>query len=130
MTVLAYGYMVLSWGGYSFVINLLPIYCLAAILFGRLNARLYIAFAPLVVIGTVMAASVPVRCRLETTRYSNGPHNCSLRPALPHDRTTTCLTRIRIRLPCAQPRRTVPAVLTDRPVAHLAPCRWWASTRC
>lgn len=53
--VLAYLYMVMSWGGYSFVINLLPIYCLACIVTGRLSARLYVAFAPLVVLGTLMA---------------------------------------------------------------------------
>eukprot|EP00197_Chlamydomonas_leiostraca_P007871 CAMPEP_0202860940 /NCGR_PEP_ID=MMETSP1391-20130828/2496_1 /ASSEMBLY_ACC=CAM_ASM_000867 /TAXON_ID=1034604 /ORGANISM="Chlamydomonas leiostraca, Strain SAG 11-49" /LENGTH=750 /DNA_ID=CAMNT_0049540229 /DNA_START=40 /DNA_END=2292 /DNA_ORIENTATION=+ len=58
--VAAYGYMVLSWGGYSFVINLLPIYCLVAIVTGRLTSRLYVAFAPLIVIGTLLAASIPV----------------------------------------------------------------------
>jgi len=47
--------MVMSWGGYSFVINLLPIYCLASIFTGRLSSRLYIAFAPLVIMGTLMA---------------------------------------------------------------------------
>nr|ADB65765.1 oligosaccharyl transferase [Dunaliella salina] len=58
--VLGYLYMVMSWGGYSFVINLLPIYCLACIFTGRLSPRLYIAFAPLVVMGTLVAASIPV----------------------------------------------------------------------
>ena len=53
--VLGYLYMVMSWGGYSFVINLLPIYCLASIFTGRLSSRLYIAFAPLVIMGTLMA---------------------------------------------------------------------------
>jgi dolichyl-diphosphooligosaccharide--protein glycosyltransferase len=55
MLVLGYLYMVMSWGGYSFIINLLPIYCLACIVTGRLSSRLYVAFAPLVVIGTLMA---------------------------------------------------------------------------
>jgi len=59
-TLLAYAYMVLSWGGYSFVINLLPIYALVAIACGRLSGRLYVAFAPLAVIGTLVALSVPV----------------------------------------------------------------------
>jgi len=58
--VLGYLYMVMSWGGYSFVINLLPIYCLASIFTGRLSPRLYVAFAPLVVMGTLVAASIPV----------------------------------------------------------------------
>lgn len=59
-TILAYGYMVLSWGGYSFIINLLPLFCLACIATGRLNSRLYAAFSPLVVVGTLLAASIPV----------------------------------------------------------------------
>ena len=56
----AYGYMVLSWGGYTFIINLIPIHCLVSIAAGRLTGRLYIAYAPLVVFGTLMAASIPV----------------------------------------------------------------------
>eukprot|EP00201_Polytomella_parva_P016977 CAMPEP_0175052352 /NCGR_PEP_ID=MMETSP0052_2-20121109/8314_1 /TAXON_ID=51329 ORGANISM="Polytomella parva, Strain SAG 63-3" /NCGR_SAMPLE_ID=MMETSP0052_2 /ASSEMBLY_ACC=CAM_ASM_000194 /LENGTH=334 /DNA_ID=CAMNT_0016316751 /DNA_START=337 /DNA_END=1337 /DNA_ORIENTATION=- len=57
---LAYLYMVMSWGGYSFVINLIPLYALVMIVFGRMSARLYIAFAPLVAIGTLCACSIPV----------------------------------------------------------------------
>ena len=46
---------VASWGGYSFIINLLPIHCLASIFTGRLTAKLYIAYAPLIVLGTIEA---------------------------------------------------------------------------
>ena len=46
---------VASWGGYSFIINLLPIHCLASIFTGRLTAKLYIAYAPLIVLGTLEA---------------------------------------------------------------------------
>ncbi|KXZ54149.1 hypothetical protein GPECTOR_5g248 [Gonium pectorale] len=60
LTVASYGYMVMSWGGYSFIINLLPLYCLACIFFGRLNGRLYVAFAPLIAIGTAISCSIPV----------------------------------------------------------------------
>ena len=48
---------VASWGGYSFIINLLPIHCLACIFTGRLSARLYVAYAPLIVIGTLVAGA-------------------------------------------------------------------------
>ena len=51
---------VASWGGYSFIINLLPIHCLACILLGRMNSKLYIAYAPFIVLGTIEAASIPV----------------------------------------------------------------------
>ncbi|KAL6746882.1 oligosaccharyl transferase [Haematococcus lacustris] len=60
LLVVGYGYMVMSWGGYSFIINLLPIYCLVCVVSGRLTPRLYVAFAPLVVVGTLLSASVPV----------------------------------------------------------------------
>jgi dolichyl-diphosphooligosaccharide---protein glycosyltransferase len=56
----AYFYMALSWGGYTFIINLLPIYCLVSVFSGRLTSRLYVAFAPIVAIGTLLAASIPV----------------------------------------------------------------------
>ena len=54
---------VASWGGYSFIINLLPIHCLASIFTGRLTAKLYIAYAPLIVLGTIEAgAGRPAVC--------------------------------------------------------------------
>jgi dolichyl-diphosphooligosaccharide--protein glycosyltransferase len=59
-SVAAYFYMVLSWGGYSFVINLIPIYALACLATGRMTGRLYGAFAPLVSAGTLLACSIPV----------------------------------------------------------------------
>lgn len=48
LNVLAYFYMVMSWGGYSFIINLIPIHCLGCIFVGKLTPRLYVAYAPLV----------------------------------------------------------------------------------
>lgn len=57
---LSYLYMVASWGGYTFIINLLPIHCLACVASGRLTPRLYVAYAPLIAIGTLEAASIPV----------------------------------------------------------------------
>ncbi|KAL6221085.1 hypothetical protein ACLB2K_008837 [Fragaria x ananassa] len=57
---LAYFYMVCSWGGYTFIINLIPMHVLMCIVTGRYSSRLYIAYAPLVVLGTLLAALVPV----------------------------------------------------------------------
>ena len=50
----------MSWGAYTFIINLIPIHCLATIFTGRMNPRIYVAFAPLVVMGTLLSASIPV----------------------------------------------------------------------
>ncbi|GLT48526.1 hypothetical protein SLA2020_221460 [Shorea laevis] len=60
LNALAYFYMVCSWGGYTFIINLIPMHVLLCIVTGRYSPRLYIAYAPLVVLGTVLAALVPV----------------------------------------------------------------------
>ncbi|MBA0868319.1 hypothetical protein Goshw_011650 [Gossypium schwendimanii] len=65
---IAYFYMVVdylffqvcSWGGYTFIINLIPMHVLLCIVTGRFSSRLYIAYAPLVVLGTLLAALVPV----------------------------------------------------------------------
>nr|APR64185.1 hypothetical protein [Populus tomentosa] len=60
LNALAYFYMVCSWGGYTFIINLIPMHVLLCIVTGRFSSRLYIAYAPLVVLGTLLAALVPV----------------------------------------------------------------------
>ncbi|MBA0568015.1 hypothetical protein Golob_005540 [Gossypium lobatum] len=53
-------FQVCSWGGYTFIINLIPMHVLLCIVTGRFSSRLYIAYAPLVVLGTLLAALVPV----------------------------------------------------------------------
>ncbi|KAL8489729.1 hypothetical protein ACS0TY_025084 [Phlomoides rotata] len=60
LNAIAYFYMVCSWGGYTFIINLIPMHALLCIVTGRYSARLYIAYAPLVILGTLFAALVPV----------------------------------------------------------------------
>ncbi|XP_062149477.1 dolichyl-diphosphooligosaccharide--protein glycosyltransferase subunit STT3A-like isoform X2 [Alnus glutinosa] len=60
LNAIAYFYMVCSWGGYTFIINLISMHVLMCIVTGRLSSRLYIAYAPLVVLGTLLAALVPV----------------------------------------------------------------------
>ncbi|WOH08930.1 hypothetical protein DCAR_0728381 [Daucus carota subsp. sativus] len=60
LNAIAYFYMVCSWGGYTFIINLIPMHALLCIVTGRYSSRLYIAYCPLVVLGTLLAALVPV----------------------------------------------------------------------
>ncbi|KAH9611638.1 hypothetical protein KSS87_012916 [Heliosperma pusillum] len=60
LNAMAYFYMVCSWGGYTFIINLIPMHVLLCIVTGRYSHRLYIAYAPLIVLGTLLAALVPV----------------------------------------------------------------------
>lgn len=66
-----YLYMVASWGGYSFIVNLLPIHCLACVVFGRASARLYVAYAPFVLLGALAASECrpqPLPCFWVATR--------------------------------------------------------------
>ncbi|GJV40000.1 dolichyl-diphosphooligosaccharide--protein glycosyltransferase subunit STT3A [Tanacetum coccineum] len=44
---ISYFYMVCSWGGYTFIINLIPMHVLLCIVTGRYSSRLYIAYAVL-----------------------------------------------------------------------------------
>ncbi|EXB59788.1 Dolichyl-diphosphooligosaccharide--protein glycosyltransferase subunit STT3 [Morus notabilis] len=60
LNAIAYFYMVCSWGGYTFIINLIPMHVLLCIVTGRYSSRLYVAYAPLVVLGTLLASLVPV----------------------------------------------------------------------
>ncbi|GMH03330.1 hypothetical protein Nepgr_005169 [Nepenthes gracilis] len=60
LNAISYFYMVCSWGGYTFIINLIPMHVLLCIITGRYSSRLYVAYAPLVVLGTLLAALVPV----------------------------------------------------------------------
>ncbi len=56
---LAYFYMVAAWGGYVFIINIIPIYVCVLIVGGRYSARLYTAYSVFYVVGSLLAMQVP-----------------------------------------------------------------------
>ncbi len=56
---LSYYYMVAAWGGYVFIINIIPIYVVIMILGGRYSPRLYIAYSIFYTLGSLMAMTVP-----------------------------------------------------------------------
>lgn len=53
-----YFYMVSAWGGYIFIINLLPIYVLVLLVTGRYSKRLYIAYTTVYILGTLLAMQI------------------------------------------------------------------------
>lgn len=53
-----YFYMVSAWGGYIFIINLLPIYVLVLLITGRYSKRLYIAYNTVYILGTLLAMQI------------------------------------------------------------------------
>lgn len=58
MTALAYFYMVSSWGGYVFLINLIPLHVLCLMWLGRFSARVYVAYSTLYCVGTVLSMQI------------------------------------------------------------------------
>ena len=63
-SALAYFYMVASWGGYSFIINIIPIYVLFTLITHKEEEeknwhKIYIAYTIFYVLGTVMAMQIP-----------------------------------------------------------------------
>lgn len=59
ITALSYFGMVLSWGGYVFIINVIPIHVLALVLSGRYSSRLYIAYSTFYPLAILLSMQVP-----------------------------------------------------------------------
>uniref|UniRef100_A0A0R3RI18 dolichyl-diphosphooligosaccharide--protein glycotransferase n=1 Tax=Elaeophora elaphi TaxID=1147741 RepID=A0A0R3RI18_9BILA len=59
LTALSYFYMVSAWGGYVFIINLIPLHVFTLILIGRYCSKLYIAYTTFYVLGQIMAMQIP-----------------------------------------------------------------------
>eukprot|EP01137_Pigoraptor_chileana_P016397 Opistho-2@5843 len=55
---LAYFYMVSAWGGYVFIINLIPLHVLTLLITGRFSHRVYVAYSTLYVLGTVLSMQI------------------------------------------------------------------------
>ncbi|XP_067666152.1 dolichyl-diphosphooligosaccharide--protein glycosyltransferase subunit STT3A [Haliotis asinina] len=56
---LAYFYMVSSWGGYVFLINLIPLHVLALMLTGRYSHRIYVSYTTVYCLGTILSMQIP-----------------------------------------------------------------------
>jgi dolichyl-diphosphooligosaccharide---protein glycosyltransferase len=52
---LSYFYMVASWGGYSFIINIIPVFVLGTIFINRFNLRIYVAYSVFYTLGTILS---------------------------------------------------------------------------
>lgn len=58
LATLSYLYMVACWGGYIFLINLIPIYVLVMLFSGRYSHRLYVAYNTFYVLGTLLSMQI------------------------------------------------------------------------
>ncbi|ESO07295.1 hypothetical protein HELRODRAFT_98643 [Helobdella robusta] len=59
MCAVAYFYMVSSWGGYVFLINLIPLHVLALMATGRFSHRIYVAYSTVYCVGTILSMQIP-----------------------------------------------------------------------
>ncbi|KAL5966323.1 Dolichyl-diphosphooligosaccharide--protein glycosyltransferase subunit STT3B [Taenia solium] len=59
LCALAYLYMVSAWGGYVFIINLVPLHAFVLCLTGRYSTRLYVAYTSFYILGLVLSMQVP-----------------------------------------------------------------------
>lgn len=55
---LAYFYMVSAWGGYVFIINLIPLHVLTLLFTGRYSHRLYVSYSTIYVLGTLLSMQI------------------------------------------------------------------------
>ncbi|KAI7882654.1 STT3 subunit of Oligosaccharyl transferase [Lichtheimia hyalospora FSU 10163] len=58
-TAFFYFYMVAAWGGYVFIINLIPLHVFVLMLMGRFSTRIYVAYSTFYVLGTLMSMQIP-----------------------------------------------------------------------
>ena len=58
ISVLTYYYMVNAWGGYIFIINLLPLYTLVMIFVGRYSLKLHVAYCSWYVLATLICMQI------------------------------------------------------------------------
>ncbi len=59
LTSLSYFYMVSAWGGYVFIINLIPLHVFVLMIIGRFSHRIYIAYSVFYILGTILSMQIP-----------------------------------------------------------------------
>ncbi|XP_076090669.1 dolichyl-diphosphooligosaccharide--protein glycosyltransferase subunit STT3B-like [Mytilus galloprovincialis] len=59
LTALSYFYMVSAWGGYVFIINLIPLHVFVLLLMGRYSRRIFIAYTSFFIVGLICSMQIP-----------------------------------------------------------------------
>ncbi|XP_022818123.1 dolichyl-diphosphooligosaccharide--protein glycosyltransferase subunit STT3B isoform X1 [Spodoptera litura] len=58
-TALSYFYMVSAWGGYVFIINLIPLHVFLLLIMGRFSQRLFVSYTVFYIVGLLMSMQIP-----------------------------------------------------------------------
>uniref|UniRef100_A0A8C5GCF8 Dolichyl-diphosphooligosaccharide--protein glycosyltransferase subunit STT3B n=1 Tax=Gouania willdenowi TaxID=441366 RepID=A0A8C5GCF8_GOUWI len=56
---LSYFYMVSAWGGYVFIINLIPLHVFVLLVMQRYSRRVYIAYSTFFIVGLILSMQIP-----------------------------------------------------------------------
>lgn len=48
-----------AWGGYVFIINLIPLHVFALLLMGRFSNRIYTAYTTFFILGLILSMQIP-----------------------------------------------------------------------
>ncbi|PAA62221.1 hypothetical protein BOX15_Mlig021416g1 [Macrostomum lignano] len=59
MAAVSYFYMVGAWGGYVFIINLVPLHVFVLLLMQRYSARIYVAYTTFYILGLLLSMQIP-----------------------------------------------------------------------
>ncbi|KAH9416653.1 Dolichyl-diphosphooligosaccharide--protein glycosyltransferase subunit stt3b [Dermatophagoides pteronyssinus] len=59
LTALSYLYMVSAWGGYVFIINLIPLHVFFLLLMGRYSNRIYVGYSVFFILGLLFSMQIP-----------------------------------------------------------------------
>jgi len=54
----AFLYMVSTWGGYVFIINMIPIWVMAMIILGKCDNKVYISYSIFYIVGTLLCMQI------------------------------------------------------------------------
>jgi len=58
LCTLCYFYMVASWGGYSFLINIIPVFVLGTMFINKFNSKIYVAYGVFYTLGSLLAMTI------------------------------------------------------------------------
>ncbi|GFS11203.1 dolichyl-diphosphooligosaccharide--protein glycosyltransferase subunit STT3B [Elysia marginata] len=58
-SALSYFYMVSAWGGYVFIINLVPLHVFVLLLMGRYSQRIYTSYTCFYIVGLILSMQIP-----------------------------------------------------------------------
>ncbi|KAI8904402.1 Oligosaccharyl transferase STT3 subunit-domain-containing protein [Gorgonomyces haynaldii] len=59
LAAIFYFWMVSAWGGYAFIINLIPLHVFVLLIMGRFSTRMYVSYCTFYVIGTLSSMIIP-----------------------------------------------------------------------